>query len=494
MNDRDEVAVRQRKLARLRELGEAFSNDWSRTHFAKDLHDEYVNSTKEQLEQDQHSVALAGRIVLRRDMGRASFVSLRDVSGTLQCYLRSDSLSTEKYTLFKELTDLGDIVGIGGTLMRTNKGELTVQASEFKLLTKSLQPFPSKYQGIEDQELKYRRRYLDLIANESSREVFETRTQVIKSVRQFFDARGYLEVETPMMHPIPGGAVAKPFVTHHNVLEMDMFLRVAPELYLKRLVVGGFERVYEINRNFRNEGLSTRHNPEFTMLEFYQAYATYEDLITLTSELVYDVAQALYQTDTIRWGDHDISFTKEPKVLTMEESVASALGVSQTSDVRDERMLRQQAAQHNVSLPNDLGWGGVLNEVFETLVEPTLIQPCFIVQYPIEISPLARRNEADPLFADRFEYFVGGREIANGFSELNDPEDQAERFKSQVQRLQRGDEEAMHFDQDYITALQYGLPPSAGEGLGIDRLVMLFTNTSTIRDVLLFPQMKSVNP
>ncbi|MXZ44439.1 MAG: lysine--tRNA ligase [Gammaproteobacteria bacterium] len=494
MNDRNEVAVRQRKLARLRELGEAFPNDWRRTHFANDLHQQYAEASKQQLEQEECSVTLAGRIVLRRDMGRASFVSLRDVSGTLQCYLRSDSLTDEEYTLFKELTDLGDIVGISGTLMRTNKGELTVQASEFKLLTKSLQPFPSKYQGIEDQELKYRRRYLDLIANESSREVFETRTRVIKSVRQFFDSRGYLEVETPMMHPIPGGAVAKPFVTHHNVLEMDMFLRVAPELYLKRLVVGGFERVYEINRNFRNEGLSTRHNPEFTMLEFYQAYATYEDLIALTSELIYEVAQALCQTDTIRWGDHDISFSKEPKVMTMEESVASVLGLSQTSDVRDERILRQQAAQHDVSLPNDLGWGGVLNEVFETLVEPSLIQPCFIVQYPIEISPLARRNEADPLFADRFEYFVGGREIANGFSELNDPEDQAERFKEQVRRLQRGDDEAMHFDQDYVTALQYGLPPSAGEGLGIDRLVMLFTNTSTIRDVLLFPQMKSVNP
>lgn len=494
MNDRDEVAVRRRKLARLRELGEAFPNNWRRTHFANDLHHQYLNTTKAQLEQDQCTVSLAGRIVLRRDMGRASFVSLRDVSGTLQCYLRSDALSTEEYTLFKELTDLGDIVGVSGTLMRTNKGELTVQVAEFKLLTKSLQPFPSKYQGVEDQELKYRRRYLDLIANESSRKVFETRTQVIKSVRQFFDSRGYLEVETPMMHPIPGGAVAKPFVTHHNVLEMDLFLRVAPELYLKRLVVGGFERVYEINRNFRNEGLSTRHNPEFTMLEFYQAYATYEDLIALTSELIYDVAQTLYQTGTIRWGDHEISFTKDPKVLTMEESVASALGVSQTSDVRDERVLRQLAAQHEVSLSKDLGWGGVLNEIFETLVEPTLIEPCFIVQYPIEISPLARRNEADPSFADRFEYFVGGREIANGFSELNDPEDQAERFKTQVQRLQRGDDEAMHFDQDYITALQYGLPPSAGEGLGIDRLVMLFTNTSTIRDVLLFPQMKSVTP
>ena len=493
MDDRDEINVRRRKLARLRELGKAFPNDWCRTHFANDLQKQYVDSTKQQLERESHVVTLAGRIVLRRDMGRASFATLRDVSGTIQCYLRSDSLPDEEYSLFKELTDLGDIVGISGILMRTNKGELTVQATQLKLLTKSLLPFPSKYQGVEDQELKYRRRYLDLIANESSREVFETRSQIVKSVRRFFDGRDFLEVETPMMHSIPGGAVAKPFVTHHNVLDMDLFLRVAPELYLKRLVVGGFERVYEINRNFRNEGLSTRHNPEFTMLEFYQAYATYEDLITLTSELIYEVTQELFQTDTVRWGDHEVSFTKEPNVLSMEESVAIALGVSQISEIRDENVLRQHAEQHNISLTKDLGWGGVLNEVFESLVEPTLIDPCFIVQYPIEISPLARRNEADPLFADRFEYFVGGREIANGFSELNDPDDQAERFQSQVRRLETGDDEAMHFDQDYITALQYGLPPTAGEGLGIDRLVMLFTNRSTIRDVLLFPQMKSVN-
>ena len=493
MDDRNEVTVRRGKLARLRELGEAFPNDWRRTHLANDLQQKFLNTTKQQLEQESCSVTLAGRIVLRRDMGRASFVSLRDVSGCIQCYLRSDSLPAEEYDLFKELTDLGDIVGINGTLMRTNKGELTVQATRFKLLTKSLLPFPSKYQGVEDQELKYRRRYLDLIANETSRELFETRTRVIKAVRRFFDSRNFLEVETPMMHPIPGGAVAKPFVTHHNVLDMALFLRVAPELYLKRLVVGGFERVYEINRNFRNEGLSTRHNPEFTMLEFYQAYATYEDLISMTSELVFEISQSVFQTDTIRWGDHEISFTKEPKVFSMEESVAQALGVSETSDLRDENVLRQHATQHNISLSNDLGWGGVLNEVFETLVEPTLIQPCFIVQYPIEISPLARRNEVDPLFADRFEYFVGGREIANGFSELNDPDDQAERFHNQVQRLKRGDDEAMHFDQDYINALQYGLPPTAGEGLGIDRLVMLFTNTATIRDVLLFPHMKPVN-
>ena len=493
MDDRNETTVRRGKLARLRALGEAFPNDWRRTHLANDLQQKYLNTTKQQLEQDSCLVSLAGRIVLRRDMGRASFVSLRDVSGSIQCYLRSDSLPAEEYDIFKELTDLGDIIGINGTLMRTNKGELTVQATRFKLLTKSLLPFPSKYQGVEDQELKYRRRYLDLIANETSRELFETRTRVIKAVRRFFDSRNFLEVETPMMHPIPGGAVAKPFVTHHNVLDMALFLRVAPELYLKRLVVGGFERVYEINRNFRNEGMSTRHNPEFTMLEFYQAYATYEDMISMTSELVFEISQSVFRTDTIRWGDHEISFTKEPRVLSMEESVAQALSVSETADLRDEKVLRQHATQHNISLTKDLGWGGVLNELFETLVEPTLIQPCFIVQYPIEISPLARRNETDPLFADRFEYFVGGREIANGFSELNDPEDQAERFQNQVQRLKSGDDEAMHFDQDYITALQYGLPPTAGEGLGIDRLVMLFTNTSTIRDVLLFPHMKPVN-
>ena len=493
MDDRNESNVRQRKLAQLRELGKVFPNDWKRSAYAKDLHQQHQETTKAQLEEELVQTSLAGRIVLRRDMGRASFITLRDVTGAIQCYLRSDTLPEVEYNLFKELTDLGDIVGISGTLMRTNKGELTVQATKFELLTKSLQPYPSKYQGIEDQELRYRRRYLDLIANESSRTVFETRCQVIKSIRSFFDTRDYLEVETPMMHSIPGGAIAKPFVTHHNVLDMDLFLRVAPELYLKRLVVGGFERVYEINRNFRNEGLSTRHNPEFTMLEFYQAYATYEDLILLTSELVYEIAHTLFQTDTVRWGDHEITFTKEPKVTSMVESVALALGIPQSDEIRDENRLRHYAETHSVSLAKELGWGGVLNEVFETLVEPTLIEPTFIVQYPIEVSPLARRNDADPMLADRFEYFVGGREIANGFSELNDSEDQGERFLQQAQRLKRGDEEAMHFDQDYITALQYGLPPTAGEGLGIDRLVMLFTNTATIRDVLLFPQMKPVS-
>lgn len=493
MDERNEVSVRRSKLARLRELGNVFPNDWQRTHFANDLHKQFLDASKQQLEQDSCMATVAGRVVLRRELGRASFVSLRDLSGTIQCYLRSDTLPAEEYALFKDLTDLGDIVGISGTMMRTNKGELTVLATKFRLLTKSLLPFPSKYQGVEDKELKYRRRYLDLIANEESRKLFELRSQVIQSIRHFFDAKNFLEVETPMMHPIPGGAVAKPFVTHHNVLNKDLFLRVAPELYLKRLVVGGFERVYEINRNFRNEGLSTKHNPEFTMLEFYQAYATYEDLINLTSELVFEIASTLFQTDTVRWGDHEITFTKNPKVMSMEESVASALGASRTSDVRDEKYLRKHASQKHISIAKDLGWGAVLNELFEALVEPTLIEPCFIVQYPIEISPLARRNNSDPLLADRFEYFVGGREIANGFSELNDPDDQAERFQDQVQRLNRGDEEAMHFDEDYINALQYGLPPTAGEGLGIDRLVMLLTNTSTIRDVLLFPQMKPVN-
>ena len=493
MDERNEVSVRRSKLARLREQGDVFPNDWQRTHFANDLHQQFQDATKQQLEKDSHEVSVAGRVVLRRELGRASFVSLRDMSGTIQCYLRSDTLPEEEYSLFKDLTDLGDIVGVSGAMMRTNKGELSVLATKFKLLTKSLQPFPSKYQGVEDQELKYRRRYLDLIANEESRKLFEIRSKVIQSIRRFFDARDYLEVETPMMHPIPGGAVAKPFVTHHNVLDMDLFLRVAPELYLKRLVVGGYERVYEINRNFRNEGLSTRHNPEFTMLEFYQAYATYEDLIKLTSELVYELATTVFDTDTIQWGDHQITFTQKPIVMSMETSVAAALNAAQISDVRNEKYLRERAEQHHVSITKDLGWGGVLNEVFETLVEPTLVEPCFIVQYPTEISPLARSNDEDPLLADRFEYFVGGREIANGFSELNDPDDQAERFQEQVLRLNRGDEEAMHFDEDYITALQYGLPPTAGEGLGIDRLVMLFTNTSTIRDVLLFPHMKPVN-
>ena len=423
-------------------------------------------------------------------MGRASFITVRDGTGEIQCYLRQDGLGETEYQDFVEVSDLGDIVGIRGSLMRTNKGELTVEAKEFEILAKSLQPFPDKFHGVEDIQLKYRKRYVDLIANESSRSTFATRSEILSQTRKFFDSREFMEVETPMMHPIPGGALAKPFTTHHNALDMDLFLRVAPELYLKRLVVGGFERVYEINRNFRNEGLSTRHNPEFTMLEFYQAFATYEDMIQLTVELMRHLTSEICGSTSIEYANNTIDFGPEPHRTTMTDAVANRLSLAGVGDALDEKVLRQLASERSIPIPTDLGWGGVVNELFEQLVEPTLIQPTFVTEYPLEISPLARKNDGNPLVADRFEYFVGGREIANGFSELNDPDDQEERFREQSRRLQQGDDEAMRFDEDFIHALQYGMPPTAGEGIGIDRVVMLLTGTTSIRDVLLFPLLK----
>lgn len=490
MEDRNEVAVRRRKLSKLREISSAYPNGFERSDWAYALHKQFAESTKEDLARESTNATVAGRIVLRRVMGKASFLTLRDGSGEIQCYLRQDGIGVEEYSNFVELSDLGDIVGVSGQLMRTNKGELTVEADRYSMLAKSLQPFPDKFHGIEDAELKYRRRYADLIANETSRHVFTTRSTIVKQLRAFFDARNYLEVETPMMHPIPGGALAKPFTTHHNALDMELFMRVAPELYLKRLVVGGFERVYEINRNFRNEGLSTKHNPEFTMLEFYQAFATYHDMIELTTDLMVHLVTTVCGSPQIEWDGHSIDFAARPIRSTMLESVAGELSLDNTSDALDEATLREAASVRAVHLPKGCGWGGVLNELFEALVEPKLIQPTFITEYPTEISPLARRNDENSLFADRFEYFVGGREIANGFSELNDPDDQEERFRLQSERLASGDAEAMHFDSDYITALQYAMPPTAGEGIGIDRLAMLLTNTTTIRDVLLFPLLK----
>ena len=490
MEDRNETAVRRRKLAQLREISLAYPSGFKRTHWANDLHEEFSNSTKEDLQQESTQVTVAGRIVLRRVMGKASFLTLRDGSGEIQCYLRQDGIGLDDYGNFVELSDLGDVVGISGTLMRTNKGELTVEAGAYLMLAKSLQPFPDKFHGIEDSELKYRRRYADLIANEDSRQIFETRSTIVRELRAFFDSRNYMEVETPMMHPIPGGALAKPFTTHHKALDMHLYMRIAPELYLKRLVVGGFERVYEINRNFRNEGLSTKHNPEFTMLEFYQAFATYHDMIDLTTDLMKSLCERVCGSTKIKWDGHSIDFAASPIRTTMREAVATELSLANTDESSDEGLLRKIAKERSVHLPRGCGWGGVLNELFEALVEPKLIQPTFITEHPTEISPLARRNDENSLVADRFEYFVGGREIANGFSELNDPDDQEERFRLQSERLETGDLEAMHFDADYITALQYAMPPTAGEGIGIDRLAMLLTNTTTIRDVLLFPLLK----
>ena len=491
MQDRKETAVRRRKLSKLRSQGEAYPNDFKRVNLAADLHREFLDVSKEELEKQELKTAVAGRVILKREMGKASFLTIRDGSDKIQCYLRLDSLGTEIYDQFMNLCDIGDIVGVRGHLIRTQRGELTVHGSDFRILVKSLQPFPEKFHGLEDQELRYRQRYIDVMVNAESRQVFEKRSRVIQLLRSFFDSRGYMEVETPMMHSVPGGATAKPFITRHNSLNMDLYLRVAPELYLKRLIIGGWERVYEINRNFRNEGLSTRHNPEFTMLEFYQAYSNYEELIELTTILMYELAKEIQETTTFTFGEHEITVDKSPHVIRMVDAVADALGVPRNEHLYDVPYIQELASHRDIPVSRTMNWGATINEIFETIVQPNLIQPTFVVEYPTEISPLARRNTENEKVTDRFEYFIAGQEIANGFSELNDPDDQESRFRAQIEQANLGDEEAMRFDQDYITALQYGLPPTAGEGIGIDRLVMVLTNCTSIRDVLLFPQLRA---
>ena len=487
-DERDPIAVRREKLERWRDLGGAYGNEFRRQDLAADLHERHEHIDKAGLEAQQQTTAVAGRVMLRRVMGKASFITLQDVSGSIQCYLRKDDLG-EAYGLFDELWDIGDIVGVRGTLMRTNKGELTVQASEIQLLNKTLQPLPEKFHGLADQEVRYRRRYLDLIMNPESRALFRTRSAIVQRMRDFFLARHFLEVETPMMHVIPGGATARPFVTHHNALDMPLYLRIAPELYLKRLVVGGFERVFEINRSFRNEGLSTRHNPEFTMLEFYQAYADYRDLLALTDELLAELAATVLDGATVDAGSGPIDLQQAPRRMTLLESIAEYTDIDERV-LQDEDALRGLLTAANVDLVDTWGLGKLQMELFELRVEEKLYAPTYITEYPAEVSPLARRNDRNPDVTDRFELFIAGREYANGFSELNDPDDQAQRFRDQVLAKDAGDAEAMHFDQDYVTALEYGLPPTAGEGIGIDRLVMLLCGVSTIRDVLLFPHMR----
>ena len=402
---------------------------------------------------------------------------------------QKEDVGETAYTQFNDLWDLGDIVAVSGTLMRTNKGELTVHASGIELLNKTLQPLPEKYHGLTDTETKYRQRYLDLIMSEESRRVFRIRSRIVAAIREFFLDHDFMEVETPMMHVIPGGATARPFITHHNTLDLDLYLRVAPELFLKRLVVGGFERVFEINRNFRNEGLSTRHNPEFTMLEFYWAYHDYEDLIELTQQMLAHIAARVADGQPVSWQGVEIDFSRPAERMTMAESVVRFTDLG-AEDVHSEAALTALLARLNVPVEADWGWGKRLNAAFEAQVEERLTQPTFITRYPTEISPLSRRNDDEPQVTDRFELFIGGREIANGFSELNDPADQAERFRAQVAARAQGDAEAMGYDEDYIRALEYGLPPTAGEGVGIDRLVMLFADAASIRDVLLFPLMR----
>ncbi|MDE0007345.1 MAG: lysine--tRNA ligase [Gammaproteobacteria bacterium] len=487
------VAARREKLERLRGRGQAYPNDWRRKHLAQELIDAHGERSKEELEESGDDTAVAGRIMLRRVMGKASFLTIEDVSGRIQCYVRRDDVGEAAYEDFRELWDIGDVVGIAGTMMKTGRGELTVHAREIRLLAKALHPLPEKYHGLADTELRHRNRHIDLIMNEDSRRVFRLRSALVREMRVFFDERGYLEVETPMMHPIPGGATARPFVTHHNTLDMELFLRVAPELYLKRLVVGVFERVYEINRCFRNEGLTPRHNPEFTTIEFYQAYADYADLVELTESLLHRLVERLraqgLMTTEVEWGGEPVRLDEPFRRMTMLDAVAAETGVEPDALEDIERV---RALFGNEEAPSDWGWGRLLMELFERRVEAKLIQPTFITGYPSEVSPLARRCDDNPDLVDRFELFVAGREVANGFSELNDPDDQAQRFRDQVALKDQGDLEAMHFDADYIRALEYAMPPAAGEGLGIDRLAMLLSGAPSIRDVLLFPTMRPV--
>ncbi len=483
------IALRREKLTELREEGNAFPNDFRRDVMNAELAVEYENVSAEDLKESPRRVKIAGRLMTKRVMGKASFANIRDMSGNMQLYVKRDDLAEGVYAKFKRW-DLGDIIAAEGTMFRTQKGELSVMVDEIRLLTKSLRPLPEKFHGLSDQETRYRQRYVDLIMNEVSRETFIIRTKVIDGIRRFLMARNYLEVETPMMHVIPGGATARPFTTHHNALDMPLFLRVAPELYLKRLVVGGFERVFEINRNFRNEGLSTRHNPEFTMVEFYQAYSDYKDLMDLTEEMLRTVTQDVLGTSQVHYQGTDLDFSKPFHRMTIIESILhfnSDITVEQLSTLEAATKVAEGLA---IPLKDSYGLGKVQIEIFEKTVEHRLMEPTFITAYPTEVSPLARRSDNDPFVTDRFEFFVGGREIANGFSELNDSEDQAERFRAQVAEKDAGDDEAMHFDDDYIRALEYGMPPTAGEGIGIDRLVMLLTDSPSIRDVLLFPHMR----
>jgi lysyl-tRNA synthetase class 2 len=473
---------RREKLSQLRDEKEkAFAEKYEKTNHAAEVEDNF-----EDLEEKE--VKLTGRLMAIRTHGKASFADLMDMSGKVQLYVKQNNIGEDRYEFFQDL-DLGDLVGITGTVFKTNRGQVSVRVSSFELLTKSLRPLPEKFHGLKDKDIRYRQRYLDLIVNPDVKETFVIRSKIIKEMRRYLEERGFLEVETPMMHPIAGGATARPFVTHHNTLDMDLFLRIAPELYLKKLIVGGFEKVFEINRNFRNEGMSYKHNPEFTTMELYQAQADYHDMMELTENLVSHLAEEVLGTQTLEYEETELDFTAPWERITMVEAVKKYAGVDFTEfDTAEEAY--EAAASVGVKPEEGLSYGEVLNEVFEIRVEDKLVQPTFIMNYPIEVSPLAQKIEDDPRFTYRFEAFVYGREIANAFSELNDPEEQKRRFEKQVEMREAGDEEAQMMDYDFIRALEYGMPPTGGLGIGIDRLIMLLTDSSSIRDVILFPTMR----
>lgn len=494
LDSNNQIEIRRNKLNQIRKTRVAFPNSFKRNEslLSMDIHNAYGYKESTWFEENKIEIKIAGRITTRRLMGKASFFTIQDQQGKIQVYIRKNDLTSDNYDDFLEF-DLGDIVGIEGYLFKTKVGELTIHCTSIELLTKSLRPLPDKWHGLHDHETRYRKRYLDLIVNPEVKNNFIVRTKTIQAIREFLNSKNFLEVETPMLQVIPGGATARPFITHHNALDIDMYLRIAPELYLKRLVVGGMERVYEINRNFRNEGLSTKHNPEFTMLEFYCAYANYQDLIKLTEEMFKYICKSVLGTFEINYQGNLIDFSKSFKCISMKDIVLEfnskkGLKAEHLESPQDLVMFMQQ---NNIPVPEKKDDAGILIfQLFEYTVEDNLIQPTFITEYPASVSPLARRNDNNPEIVDRFELFIGGREIANAFSELNDPEDQAARFKEQASQKDAGNLEAMHYDEDYITALEHGLPPTAGEGIGIDRLVMLLTDSPSIRDVILFPHMK----
>lgn len=485
----DQLQVRREKLEKLRGLGlDPFGKRFERSHLASEIIEKYGELDNEELENKEISVTVAGRIMTKRGKGKAGFAHIQDLSGQIQIYVRKDAVGEEQYEVFT-IADLGDIIGVTGHVFRTKTGELSIKVKNFELLSKSLRPLPDKFHGLKDVEQRYRQRYLDLIMNQESKNTFVTRSRIIRAMRNYLDQNGYLEVETPMMHAIAGGAAARPFVTHHNALDMELFMRIAIELHLKRLIVGGLEKVYEIGRVFRNEGVSTRHNPEFTMIELYEAYADYRDIMALTENLIAHVAQEVLGTTTVQYGEYEVNLQPQWKRLHMVDAIKEYTGVD-FWNVTSTEEAKQLARENGIEIKDTMEYGHIVNEFFEQRVEDKLIQPTFIYGHPVEISPLAKKNPEDPRFTDRFELFIVGREHANAFTELNDPIDQRQRFEAQLKEREQGNDEAHEMDEDFVEALEYGMPPTGGLGIGIDRLVMLLTNSPSIRDVLLFPLMR----